>query len=97
MARGKKTGKQAGPQKKTSKRKRQRDISPQTEQPFEQDSNAASDNSAEPGSRRSSSDRREAIHDLASRRCRASAPQDDSLASESRKPTPPIFEFACSD
>jgi hypothetical protein len=38
MPKGKKRGKQAGAQKKTSKRKRQREISPQTEQPFEQDS-----------------------------------------------------------
>ena len=33
MAKGKKR-KQPGPQKKTSKRKRQREISPQTDQPF---------------------------------------------------------------
>ena len=38
MPKAKKRGKQAGSQKKTSKRKRQREISPQTEQPFEQDS-----------------------------------------------------------
>jgi hypothetical protein len=38
MAKGKKRGKQAGPRKKTSKRKRQREINPQTEQPFEKDS-----------------------------------------------------------
>jgi hypothetical protein len=38
MPKGKKRGKQPGPQKKTSKRKRQREISPQTDQPFEQDS-----------------------------------------------------------
>jgi hypothetical protein len=37
MAKGKKRGKRAGAQKKTSKRKRQQEISPQTEQPFEQD------------------------------------------------------------
>jgi hypothetical protein len=38
MSKAKKRGKQAGSQKKTSKRKRQGEISPQTEQPFEQDS-----------------------------------------------------------
>ena len=38
MPKGKKRGQQAGSQTKTSKRKRQRDINPQTEQPFEQDS-----------------------------------------------------------
>lgn len=38
MPKGKKREKQAGSQKKTSKRQRQREISPQTEQPFEQDS-----------------------------------------------------------
>jgi hypothetical protein len=38
MPKGKKRGKQAGAQKKTSKRKRQREITPQTDQPFEQDS-----------------------------------------------------------
>ena len=38
MAKAKKRGRPAGPKKKTSKRKRQRDIASQTEQPFEQDS-----------------------------------------------------------
>ena len=38
MSKAKKSGKQAGSQKKTSKRKRQCEISPQTEQPFEQGS-----------------------------------------------------------
>jgi hypothetical protein len=38
MPKGKKRRKQPGPQKKTSKRKRQREITPQTDQPFEQDS-----------------------------------------------------------
>ena len=38
MPKGKKRGKQPAPQKKTSKRKRQREIKPQTDQPFEQDS-----------------------------------------------------------
>ena len=37
MTKAKKRGRQAGP-KKTSKRKRQRKIGSQTEQPFEQDS-----------------------------------------------------------
>jgi hypothetical protein len=37
MTKAKKRGRQAGP-KKTSKRKRQRNIGSQTEQPFEQDS-----------------------------------------------------------
>ena len=38
MTKAKKKGRPAGPKKKTSKRKRQRDIGSQTEQPFEQDS-----------------------------------------------------------
>lgn len=38
MAKAKKRQKQARPQKKTSKRKRKRNISSQTDQPFEQDS-----------------------------------------------------------
>jgi hypothetical protein len=38
MTKAKKRGKQAGAKKQTSKRKRQRDIGSQTEQPFEQDS-----------------------------------------------------------
>ena len=38
MAKGKKRDKEGRPKKKTSKRKRRRDISSQTRQPFEQDS-----------------------------------------------------------
>ena len=38
MSKAKKRGEQARSHKQTSKRKRQREISPQTEQPFEQDS-----------------------------------------------------------
>ena len=37
MSKAKRRGEQAGRQKKTSKRKRQREIRPRTEQPFEQD------------------------------------------------------------
>jgi hypothetical protein len=37
MAKAKKRQRQAGPKNKTSKRKRKRNISPQTNQPFEQD------------------------------------------------------------
>ena len=38
MTKAKKRGRPAGAKKKTSKRKRERDIGSQTEQPFEQDS-----------------------------------------------------------
>ena len=48
MARGKKQVSRLAAEE-DSKRKRQRDISPQTEQPFEQDSKRRIGNSAEPG------------------------------------------------
>jgi len=46
MSKAKRRGEQAGRQKKTSKRKRQREIRPQTEQPFEQMPSGVSDSLA---------------------------------------------------